>query len=112
MKKIIKATIIVSFIRIFDMITTYLGVSRFGIEGELNPILGIQMGIFGNLINSLIFHYFFGIALTYFAFVLIEKVDNHRKRKGLKTHFNKALIVLVIIFSLTVISNLIQVFLT
>ncbi len=108
MDRIIKSTIIVSIIRIFDMITTYMGVTKFGIEAELNPLLSLQMGIFGNILNSLIFHYFLGIALVYGAFWLIDRTDKKREKAGKRPTFNGAKWSLIIIFSLAVINNLVQ----
>jgi len=110
MNRIIKATIIISIIRLFDMITTYLNINKFGILVEENPIIKFQIGLFDNLILGLSLHYIWSIILTLLIFVLIDYLDVNKENKKDKNPnlFKRAFFALAAIFSLIPIWNLIN----
>lgn len=96
-KKVIKATIIIGIVRIFDMITTYIAIKRWGSLGEGSPIVLFQTSRLG-IIGGIISHYIWTTALVFFALLFIWKLD--------KKKFKGSYIALLIIFSLIVVWNI------
>ncbi len=109
MNKITKATIIVSIIRIFDMITTYFLINKFGILAEANILIRLQIDWVNSIWLGLLIHYIWSVILIYFGFVLIDYLDKKRRKNKNKKKINlfkRSFWAFVIIFSLIPIWNL------
>lgn len=110
MGKLIKATLIVSAIRLLDMITTFIGIKRLGIEAEGNKLIHLEIELFNNVFLGLLMHYIITILLTYLLFLEIDYI-NRKWNKGNKDLFKFGFILSVVLFSLIPIWNLINIYL-
>ena len=108
MNKIIKATLIISILRLFDMITTYIAINKFGIIIEGNKLIVLQAKLLGNLFLALLSHYVLTIIFTYFILRIIYYL-NKKKRKEKPDLFKMAVIFFIIVFSIIPIWNLVSI---
>ena len=108
MNKILKSTIIISIIRIFDVITTYFAIKKFGVEVEANILIRFQIELLNNLVLGLIVYYLWTTVFLYFTFMLINYLS---KKKNKPKLFKIAFWTFVVIFSLIPIWNLLNIIL-
>lgn len=109
MNRVIKATIVVSIIRIFDMITTYFGIKKLGLEAEGNIIIREIIERADSLVFGLITHYIITAGLTYLLFLFIDWIDK-RARKGKPRPFDVGFVLAIVLFSLLPIWNILNIY--
>jgi len=108
MKPVLKATLIISLIRLLDMFTTYISLNKFGIIFEGNKLIVLQFELFNNLFLALLCHYILTVILTYYILKLINYLNDNKKFKK-PNLFKLAKNYLIIIFSIVPVWNLINI---
>ena len=105
MNRLWKAFFIVSFFRIFDMITTFLCINRFGVSVEANPIVNFFLEISPNLISGIIIFY---LISSIYIFIIILGLDYYVKKYSKPKVFKRAIISIIILFLLLSLWNMVQ----
>lgn len=112
MNRTLKATIVISLLRILDLITTIIALNKFGVGIEQNKLVVLFLGIIGNVSFGLIIYFILSTIFLYYVLKLIDYLDKNKKVKEGKKNknlFRIAYIFLIVIFCLVPIWNLINI---